>query len=114
MNWRTWQDVEKILVDANIKPLLAVVPSNLDPQLNVGASEARFWDIVRSWQAREWTIGLHGYQHLYVTRDHGLVGLNDRSEFAGLPIKAQAEKLKRAINIFEAEAVRPEVWIAPA
>ncbi|MGZ3443367.1 MAG: DUF2334 domain-containing protein, partial [Polyangia bacterium] len=79
MNWPVWREIEKILVDADVKPLLAVVPSNEDAHLDVGPKEARFWDLVRGWQARGWTIGLHGYQHRYVTRQAGLVGLNERS-----------------------------------
>jgi predicted deacetylase len=114
MNWPVWRDVEQILVAADIKPVLAVVPSNEDAKLNVCAPEERFWDIVRAWQEREWTIGLHGYQHRYVTKDAGLVGLNTRSEFAGVPAPEQAEKIKAAVEIFRRESVRPEVWIAPA
>jgi hypothetical protein len=114
MNWAMWREIEKILVDADLKPMLAVVPSNEDAHLDVGPKETRFWELVRGWQARGWTIGLHGYQHRYVTKQAGLVGLNDRSEFAGLPAAEQADKLGRAVAIFAAEKVRPEVWIAPA
>ncbi|HVR02766.1 MAG TPA: DUF2334 domain-containing protein [Polyangia bacterium] len=114
MSWQVWRDVEAILVAADVKPMLAVVPSNQDAKLNVGAPEERFWDLVRAWQKRGWTIGLHGYQHRYVTKDAGLVGLNARSEFAGVPAPEQAKKLKAAVEIFHQESVRPEVWIAPA
>jgi predicted deacetylase len=114
MNWPVWRDVEQILVAADVKPVLAVVPSNQDAKLNVHAPEERFWDIVRGWQERGWTIGLHGYQHRYVTNDAGLVGLNTRSEFAGVPPHEQAEKLRAGVEIFRRESVRPEVWIAPA
>ena len=113
MNWQVWREIEKILIAADVKPMLAVVPSNQDDKLNVGAPEARFWELVRGWQERGWTVGLHGYQHRYVTRDAGLVGLNDRSEFAGLPAAEQAEKLKKGVDIFREQSVRPEVWIAP-
>jgi predicted deacetylase len=114
MNWPVWRDVEPILLAADIKPVLAVVPSNEDAKLNVCAPEERFWDIVRAWQERGFTIGLHGYQHRYVTKDAGLVGLNTRSEFAGVPASEQAAKIKAAVEIFRRESVRPEVWIAPA
>ncbi len=114
MNWQVWREIEKILADSDVRPMLAVVPSNEDAHLDVGPREARFWELVRGWQARGWTIGLHGYQHRYVTREAGLIGLNDRSEFAGLPAAEQADKLRRALEIFAAERVRPEVWIAPA
>jgi predicted deacetylase len=114
MNWAVWRDVEQILVGADVKPVLAVVPQNEDDKLNVHPPEERFWDIVRGWQERGWTIGIHGYQHRYVTSEAGLVGLNPRSEFAGVPAEEQAEKLRAGVEIFRRESVRPEVWIAPA
>ena len=113
MNWSVWREVERILVAADVKPVVAVVPANEDPDLNVGAPEERFWDIVRGWQARGWAIGMHGYQHRYVTNEAGLVGLNRRSEFAGVPAAEQADKLRAALDIFHKESVRPDVWIAP-
>jgi peptidoglycan/xylan/chitin deacetylase (PgdA/CDA1 family) len=113
MNWQVWREIEKICADSDVRPMLAVVPSNEDPTLDVGPKEPRFWDEVRGWQARGWAIGLHGYQHRYVTRDKGLIGINERSEFAGLPAAEQADKLRRAVEIFRAERVRPDVWIAP-
>jgi predicted deacetylase len=113
MRWSVWREIEKILVDNDVRPMLAVVPQNEDPTLDVDAREPRFWELVRGWQARGWTIGLHGYQHRYVTRAAGLVGLNQRSEFAGLPYAEQLAKLRRAVDIFGAESVRPDVWIAP-
>ncbi len=72
-----------------------------------------FWEQVRKWQARGWTIGLHGYQHAYITRDRGIVGIQRRSEFAGLSAKVQEEKLRKAVEIFNHEGIVPEVWIAP-
>ena len=114
MNWNVFRDVEQILVAADVKPVLAVVPSNQDAHLNVSAPEERFWEIVRAWQERGWTIGIHGYEHRYVTKDAGLVGLNARSEFAGVPAHEQVTKLKAGVEIFRKESVRPEVWIAPA
>jgi len=114
MNWPMWREIEKVLDGAGVRPMLAVVPKNEDAHLDVGPHEARFWDHVRDWQARGYAIGLHGYQHRYVTREAGIIGINDRSEFAGLPAAEQADKLRRAVEIFRAESVRPDVWIAPA
>jgi hypothetical protein len=113
MNWPVWREVERILIAADVKPVLAVIPANEDTKLNVCEPEARFWDIVRGWQERGWTIGLHGYEHRYVTKEPGLVGLNPRSEFAGVPAPVQAEKLRSALDIFRREQVQPEVWVAP-
>ena len=113
MNWRMFGEIERICDGAGVRPMLAVVPSNQDPKLDVDSKRDDFWQRVREWQARGWTIGLHGFQHRYVTRDAGLIGLNDRSEFAGLPAAEQTEKLEQGLEIFRKEGVRAEVFIAP-
>jgi predicted deacetylase len=114
MNWRVWDQVEQILLDAGVKPLLGVVPDNCDPELRFAGAHPAFWEKVRGWQARGWSIGLHGFQHCYVTASSGIIGRNRYSEFAGLPESAQLRKLERALEIFRREDVRPEAWIAPA
>lgn len=113
MNWKIWAEVEAVLVQRRIKPLLAVVPDNRDPGLQVDAPAGDFWDRVRAWQDRGWTIALHGFQHRYVTRNAGLVAVRKKSEFAGLPAEAQRVKLRRGVEIFERERIKPRVWIAP-
>jgi predicted deacetylase len=114
MNWLVWRQVEETLQETGVKPILAVVPDNRDANLNIERPDPRFWVHVREWQSRGWTIGLHGYQHRYVTKDPGIMGRNRYSEFAGLPRDVQAKKLRTAVAIFQAEGVTPEVWIAPA
>lgn len=114
MAWSVWDRVEALLVEAGVRPILAVVPDNQDPELMVEAAAPNFWARVRGWQARGWSIGLHGYQHRYVTRTPGLVGLNDYSELAGLSAAEQREKLARGLDHFRAEGVRAELFVAPA
>jgi len=114
MNWDTWEHIERALVGLDLKPIVAVVPDNRDPFLEVGAPVDDFWFRVRAWQARGWSIGLHGYQHLCVTKDAGLMGINRASEFAGLPEVEQRRKLEEALSIFAREQVRADIWVAPA
>src|SRR6266404_6160692 len=114
MNWAVWQQVEKVLIREEIKPLLAVIPDNQDDHLNVNPPRKGFWQQVRSWRARGWTIGMHGYQHRYVTQDAGILGINKYSEFAGLPNEVQTDKLRMAFEIFSHESIQPDVFIAPA
>lgn len=114
MNWAVWDEVEAVLMEQGIRPVLAVVPDNRDPGLAVAPARSDFWDRVRRWQAAGWTIGLHGHQHVFATKDAGIVGLNAFSEFAGLPWKRQEETLRSALGIFEAQAVKVDTWIAPA
>ena len=114
MNWSAWRRVEEILARFEVKPILAVIPDNQDEKLRVCGSNKAFWDEVRGWQARGWTIGLHGYQHLYRTRNEGLVGINKYSEFSGLCYTEQRSKLRQALDIFKRERVVPDIWVAPA
>jgi predicted deacetylase len=114
MNWDIWVQIEKILLEFEVKPILAVVPDNQDEALKVCEPNKRFWDEVRTWQSRGWTIGLHGYQHLYETSNAGLIGINKCSEFSGLCYTEQRSKLRQALDIFERERVVPDIWVAPA
>src|SRR5262249_14642035 len=113
MNWPIWERVEESLLDARIKPILAVIPDNQDLKLRVAQPNLEFWNKVRAWQTRGWTIGLHGYQHLAHTCDGGVLKINKWGEFSGLAYDVQRSKLQRALAIFDSEGVRPELWIAP-
>jgi len=114
MNWGVWEQIESILVRHGIKPLLAVVPDNRDPNLVVDAPRADFWERVRRWQEQGFAIALHGYQHLYETGHSGLLGINAYSEFAGLTYEEQRDKIERGLAIFSREGIRPDAWAAPA
>lgn len=114
MNWAVWEPVERIVREAGVRPLLAVVPDNRDPELAVAPPAAGFWDRVRAWQALGWGIGLHGYQHRYVTKSSGIIGRNRYSEFAGLPRDAQRRKLANGLRIFAEQGVAADAWVAPA
>jgi predicted deacetylase len=113
MDWDKWQQIEAILIAADVRPLLAVVPDNRDPALAVAAARPDFWERVRGWQARGWAIGLHGFQHRYVTGESGIVGVNARSEFAGLPIEQQRDKIQRGLALFREQGVTADAWVAP-
>jgi predicted deacetylase len=113
-NWQMWDRVEALLCEFGVTPIISVIPDNRDKTLIVGRLGENFWDRVQSWQRRGWTIGLHGYQHCYLTRKAGLYGRSAVSEFAGLPYEVQEIKLQNAIRIFHEHGVKPEVWVAPA
>jgi len=113
MRWDIWSQIEAALVEHNIKPMLAVVPDNQDPVLQPSPAVPDFWRRVRRWQELGWTIAMHGYQHLYVANDAGLVALRKKSEFASLSPTVQEEKLRRGHQIFTREGIKSHVWIAP-
>jgi peptidoglycan/xylan/chitin deacetylase (PgdA/CDA1 family) len=113
MNWKVWSQIEALLIEHRLKPILAVVPDNQDPLLRVEPAVEDFWQRVRLWQQRGWTIALHGFQHRYVATCAGLITGRKKTEFAGLPALHQEEKLRRGVEIFQREGIKPRVWIAP-
>ena len=114
MNWRIWNQIETVLVAKNIRPILAIVPENRDPQLVVGPPATDFWHRARKWQEWGWAIGLHGYQHRYVNRNGGILKIPTKSEFAGLSRQEQEGKLRAGLGIFAAEGIRACAWVAPS
>lgn len=114
MNWQVWERIEEILDEFSVSPILAIVPDNQDKKLQVAPPRQDFWDHVRRWQTKGWTIGMHGFQHTYVTNDAGIVGIARKSEFAGLPEHEQGRKLAQAMDVFRNESVVPSIWIAPS
>jgi predicted deacetylase len=114
MNWIVWERIEKILDKYEIKPIAAIVPLNSDPFLMVSSPRLDFWKKASEWQKKGWAIGLHGYTHVYETKNAGIIGLNSRSEFAGLPLATQKYKIDSAVEIFSKNEINIDVWVAPA
>jgi predicted deacetylase len=114
MNWEMWEDIEAVLKHNKIKPIVAVVPDNRDPQLVVAEPRPDFWDRVRQWQDWGWTIALHGYRHEYVNHSAGMLGITTQSEFAGLSRAHQEAKLRAGLSIFHSQGIWTDTWIAPS
>lgn len=114
MRWEMWEAIEHQLTLHDVRPILAVIPDNRDPKLMCDPPVPNFWERVRRWQDMGYTIALHGYQHLYVNRERGLMRLTPQSEFVGLSYEEQKDKLTKAAAIFEREKVRIDAWVAPS
>ena len=113
MNWRVWDRLEDILLEAGIRPIVAVIPDNTDRKMLIEPHNRAFWSRVRSWQGRGWTIGMHGLHHRYVNDHLGMLGSRPGSEFAGLSFAEQDAKVAKALEIFAREGVSADAWIAP-
>ena len=113
-NRESWGKIGAILDDLRIKPLVAVVPE--DRYFGPEPTTADFWSSVRELQAKGWSIGLHGETHIVERIPVGMRGeisFATKSEFIGLPLEAQLEKLRRAWATFVANGVRPVAFVAP-
>ncbi len=116
MDKTKWQGVEDILDRYGIKPMVGVIPNNENPHEMIHEPDVHFWEKVRSWQEKGWAIAMHGYNHCY-TSESGLNGLNPmwkRSEFAGLPLEQQREKIRLGVSIMRANGVNPQYFFAPS
>lgn len=115
MDRKKWNEVERILDDHKVRPVVAVIPDNKDPNLFRDKSDPNFWDKVRRWASKGWEIAMHGETHLMrYTNAKSLFPFWSRSEFTGLSLKQQIEKLELAQAIFDREGIRVRTWIAPA
>lgn len=115
MDKSRWQILEDLFDDFGIKPIVAVVPDNQDPKLNVDTFDPMFWNKVRSWQDKGWAIAMHGHQHLmHYTESKLVLPFYKRSEFGGLPYEDQSEKIRQSWKLFLSQGVEPKIWIAPA
>lgn len=115
MAWDRFQRLSNLFDQFGIRPLIGVIPDNRDPKLlQFPRCEEDFWTTIRSRQANGWEIAQHGYQHLYVTRDRGLMGVNPESEFAGLPYAEQLEKLRNGQKLLREHGLFFETFMAPS
>ena len=116
MNRIKWQRMEDILDKYGIKPMVGVIPHNEDAVQKIDPVDDSFWGRVKSWEKKGWAIALHGYSHCY-TSTGGKKGINpmwDRSEFAGLPLEEQKEKIRGGVAIMRENGINPKYFFAPS
>ena len=109
-----WDAVEVLLDRYGIKPLVGVIPHCEDPEMAQYLEDESFWERVKSWQEKGWSIALHGYNHVYNTACGGINPVNARSEFAGEPLEVQQEKIRKGVAVFREHGIDPEAFFAPS
>ena len=114
MKSESWQRLEKILDNYNISPLVGVIPHCEDDAMQAYESDSLFWDKVVKWEKKGWCIALHGYNHVYSTRDGGINPVNKRSEFAGESLETQCIKIRDGLKIMRDNGIEPKVFFAPS
>lgn len=114
MNYKNWMRMKQLLDEYDIKPLFGIIPKNEDPELMKYDYIDNFWELVNQWKNEGWIPALHGYRHVFDTTDGGINPVNRKSEFAGLPLDIQKEKIKEGYSILVEHDIRPNVFFAPA
>lgn len=108
-----WQRCRALIAEFGVKPILAIVPDNQDPELQISSEDAGFWDSMRAMESAGAAIGLHGYRHLCAGRGRSLVPLHKKSEFAGVDDATQREWIHNGLRMLCAQGLNPKVWVAP-
>ncbi len=102
-----------ILENANIWPLLGVVPENRDENLAKDPVDEGFWEEMRAYRKKGASIAMHGLHHVYDTEYPGLFPLNSFSEFAGHSFEEQLEKIRRGKEILKEHDLETDIFMAP-
>ncbi len=116
MNWDNFFKLKSIFLNYDIKPLLGVIPSNSDVELlKYPKYDLDFWSEIKNLKEKKgWSIALHGYNHVFETKNSGILKINFRSEFAGLPKEKQNEKISKGREIFNRNGLKVDAFMAPA
>lgn len=118
MDWKKFLRFKELCDRYRIKPLIGVVPSNLDKNLHIEEPQnvpvQDFWEYVRQLGEDGWCIAQHGVTHVYKTTKMGCFPLNRLSEFAGTGYEKQYESLKKGRDVFKSHGIGTDIFMAPA
>ncbi len=108
-----WSLFRAIIEEFRLQPILAIVPDNHDPSLEISPPDPTFWSQIRTLESAGATIGLHGYRHLCLSRGRSLLELHRTSEFAGIPPNAQRAWIREGLRILRGHGLDPRIFVPP-
>ena len=115
MDVKKWSKMETLLDKYNIKPLVGIIP---DCKYELFCSsynkDMSFWAKAKKWEEKGWGLALHGHQHIYMCKDGGINPYVQNSEFAGLPLEIQKDKIKTGYSILLENGIHPVAFFAPS
>jgi predicted deacetylase len=114
MDQKQWARFEELFDRYQKKPLVAVIPNNVDLSMRIDPPDPEFWEKVHGWIEKGWRIALHGNDHRYITKESGFLPLNRKSEFAGLPLEEQRTKIRQGYRTLLEHGITPDIWVAPS
>jgi predicted deacetylase len=110
---RRWERFVPLIEQFGIRPILAVVPDNMDRELNVSRPDPAFWEHMRAMETAGATIALHGYRHVCKSSGESFVPLHRHSEFSGVPEETQRAWIHAGLEILRGHGLNPRVFVAP-
>lgn len=115
MNWEMMDKCQELLNHYDLKPVVGVIPDNQDIELLKYPKRENFWEIVKKWELNDWSIAMHGYNHLYdkETNKKDFFNYGGKSEFFGHSYEDQLSKIKKGLEIFEKNNIQIDTFFAP-
>ena len=110
---RRWRRLAAMIHEFGIRPILAVVPDNQDPELQSSPADPAFWAQMREMEAAGAAIAIHGYRHQCMHRGESILKFHERTEFSGRPMEEQREMLHEGLGMLRAKGLNPRLWVAP-
>jgi predicted deacetylase len=108
-----WSRLRTLVEQYAIRPILAVVPDNHDPDLDASPPDPIFWDSMRTMQAAGAAIAMHGFTHVCDMHGKSLIPSHRMSEFAGATLEAQRDRIARGHAILRSQGLSPRLFVAP-
>lgn len=114
MDWAKFLRFKELCDRYQVKPLIGIVPANMDENLRIDEPKTDFWAYVRELEREGWCIAQHGVTHSYTTKKMGCFPLNRLSEFAGTGYENQYQALKKGRKILSSHGIGTDIFMAPA
>lgn len=117
MNFIRFIDFMSTLDLISIRPIIGVIPNNLDQSLITEnkVSKEIFWNKIKTlFDFDKCDIALHGYDHIYINKNRGLLKYGKKSEFSGLDYKTQYKKIKNGLEVFKERGIKSNIFMAPS
>ena len=73
MDFGKFNQIKAVLDEQGIRPLIGIVPYSKDETLRIEKPHEDFDVFLRSLLENGWTMALHGYNHLYTTRNKAYI-----------------------------------------
>ncbi len=115
MSWEMMDKCQELLNYYDLKPVMGVIPDNQDNEILKYPKRENFWETVKKWELNNWSIAMHGYNHLYdkETNKKDFFNYGGRSEFFGHSYEDQLSKIKKGLEIFQKNNIQIDTFFAP-
>lgn len=113
MDFVKFNKIRGVLDAARVKPLIGVVPYSRDENLRIEKPHEDFAQLLKELEDAGWLIALHGYNHLYTSKNKGIFPLNNFSEFAGVDYDKQYMMINEGLSQLREWGVNPVMFMAP-